>query len=313
MPAVISCSRRTDVPAFYSAWLMNRLRAGFCHTLNPFGGQVYRVSLTPEDVIALAFWTRNPGPMAQHLDELEDRGYRFYFSVTLTGYENPFEPHSPPLESAVQTFQKFSHRLSPEQMRWRYDPIVLSSATPEEYHLQRFSQIAQALEGSTRHCTFSFVQFYGKTKRNLGEAAHKAGIEVQSPGLEQQQLLARQLARIAHQYGMSFNTCCNDLLLVDGVTKSHCIDLDLIQAIAPDKAAKLKAKPTRPDCGCAASVDIGMYDTCLFGCAYCYATRQVEAARLNHSQHDPRDTILWRPENQRKTNLDQVATLLQSR
>ncbi len=303
MPAVLSCSRRTDIPAFYTPWLMNRLRAGFCHALNPFGGQVYRVSTRPEDVIALVFWTRNPGPLKPHLDELDARGYAFYFTVTITGYPAAFEAHSPPLPAALRAFQEFSDRLSPLRMRWRYDPIVLSSATPPDYHLRRFEALSRALEGYTTHCTFSFVQFYGKTTRNLENAARQAAIELQRPELEEQVTLARKLAEMARARGMSFASCCDDRLAGEGIIKSRCVDPDLIQAIAPGRAGELKPRPTRPDCGCAASVDIGAYDTCLFDCAYCYATSSPAAARRRRAMHDPQDSLLWRPESLRGKDL----------
>jgi hypothetical protein len=295
MPAVISCSRRTDIPAFYTPWLMNRLRAGYCHTLNPFGGQVYRVSLAPEDVIALAFWTRNPAPLLPHLDELERYGLPYFFNVTLTGYPAVFEPHAAPPENVIRSIQALARRLSPRHIRWRYDPILLSEATPAAFHRKNFTQLAQALAGSTASCTFSFVQFYGKTTRNLGEAARQAGIPLDQPDLPAQQDLAAELAHIAAQHDLCMNTCCNDLLCVDGIQKSHCIDLDVIQSIAPERAKDLKLKPNRPGCGCAASTDIGAYDSCLFGCAYCYATRSLQTARMHHQQHDPQDSLLWRP------------------
>ncbi len=296
-----------DIPAFYTPWLLNRLSAGFCHTLNPFGGQIYRVSLAAEDVIALAFWTRNPAPLLAHLDELQSFGIPFYINMTLTGYPQDFEPHSPAQENALRTFREMSERISPERIRWRYDPIVISSATPVEYHLRHFEALAASLEGLTHHCTFSFVQFYGKTSKNLGEAAQRAGIQVERPGVEAQQALARQLAQIAHSRGISFNACCDDHLLVEGVTKSRCIDTDLIRELAPGRADGLKPKPTRPACGCAASVDIGVYDTCRFDCAYCYATSHPTAARQRQAAHNPADTILWRPDNLRGQNLDQMA------
>lgn len=304
MPAVLSCSRRTDIPAFYAPWLMNRLRAGFCHVLNPFGGQVSRVSTRPEDVTALVFWTRNPGPLKRHLDELEARGYAFYFTITITGYPAAFEPHSPPAPAAVRTFQEFSDRLSPLRMRWRYDPIVLSSATPEDYHLRRFDELSKALEGYTTHCTFSFVQFYGKTTRSLESAARQAGAEIRRPTLEEQAALARRLAEIASARGMRFASCCADNLTGGEIVKSRCIDPELIRAIAaPERAGELKPKPTRPDCGCAASIDTGAYDTCLFDCAYCYATASPGAARRRHAAHDPEDSLLWRPESLRGKEL----------
>ena len=98
---VISASRRTDIPAFYAEWFLNRVRAGFCHWSNPFSGQIYRAALAPDDVTAFVFWTRNPRPLMRHLPELDARGYRYYFHVTLTGYGRPLETHNPNPEAVI--------------------------------------------------------------------------------------------------------------------------------------------------------------------------------------------------------------------
>ncbi|HVO43449.1 MAG TPA: DUF1848 domain-containing protein [Aggregatilineales bacterium] len=295
MPRIISCSRRTDIPAFYSRWLINRLRAGYCHVINPYNNRVVEVSLRPEDCLTLVFWTRHPAPLVPHLDELDARGYRYYFHYTLLGYEPPIHSHNPALEAGITTFQRLSDRLSPDRVRWRYDPIVLSSATPRDYHLRQFERITSRLDGYTRHCTFSFTSFYGKTTRNLAHITRTAGITFSAPDLAQQPALVGELAAIAAAHGMTLNTCCDDLLAIDGVQKNRCVDPALVQALVPDQSLDLKPQPTRKDCGCVASVDIGAYDTCLFGCAYCYATNSRMIALKNHTAHDPEDSVLWRP------------------
>jgi len=74
---IISASRRTDIPAFYSKWFMNRVREGWCHVPNPFNKkQITLVSLRPEEVEAVVFWTRNPRPLMPYLDELDTLGFR---------------------------------------------------------------------------------------------------------------------------------------------------------------------------------------------------------------------------------------------
>jgi len=37
---IISASYKTDIPAFYGEWFMNRLDAGYCDMVNPYGGQI---------------------------------------------------------------------------------------------------------------------------------------------------------------------------------------------------------------------------------------------------------------------------------
>ncbi len=299
----ISASRRTDIPAFYSPWFLNRIRAGFCHWINPYGGQVYRVSLRPEDCLAIVFWSRNPVPLLPHLNTLRREGYHFYFHYTINGYPRAIESHTPPLRAAVASFGRLAEIVSPDLAHWRYDPIVLGDATPADYHLARFEELARQLEGQTRRCYFSFVDFYGKTERNLRRVEREHGVSVDRPGLAEQRRLAQQLRDIAAARGITLYACCNDGLVGEGIERSHCIDLDTVAQLRPDLALSPRAAPTRQDCGCVECDDIGAYDTCAFGCAYCYATNSRSAALRRRAEHDPADSALWRPASMRGVDL----------
>ncbi len=121
---IISASRRTDIPAFYAEWFMQRIRAGYCTVPNPFNrGQVSTISLAPEDVDAIVFWTRFPRPLLPHLDELDRCGYRYYFQFTLLDYPRSLETHRPDVRQAVEAFRTLAERIGPERVIWRYDPI----------------------------------------------------------------------------------------------------------------------------------------------------------------------------------------------
>ncbi|MCZ2097685.1 MAG: DUF1848 domain-containing protein [Anaerolineae bacterium] len=302
---VISASRRTDIPAFYSEWLLNRVRAGFCHWTNPFSGQVYRVGLGPEDVTAFVFWTRNPRPLLRHLPELDARGYRYTFHFTLTGYGRPLETHNPDPQAAIAAFRTLALHAGPEFVVWRYDPIVISTRTPLAYHRQRFAELAAQLEGSTRRCTYSFLDFYGKTRRNLAAVTAQHGYHFREPTVLERQDLLEDLSAIAEQHGMTLVSCCEeDYTTIPRVYRGSCVDLDLLSRLTGQPALALKPHPTREHCGCVRSVDIGSYDTCLFGCTYCYATNSRSAAQRQRAAHDPHDTILNRPERLRGQNLD---------
>jgi DNA repair photolyase len=292
---IISASRRTDIAAFYSDWFLRRLEAGYCEWRNPFGGQRYRVSLLPEDCLALVFWTRHPAPIQPHLRGLRERGYHFYFHITINGYSRELESHSPPVERAIDAFRRLSDEISPALTHWRFDPIIQGSETGPEYHLRRFEELSRALEGYTRRCYFSFVDYYGKTKRNLARLTQLHGLSFDDPPLERKVELASELAALGKRRGITLYSCCNDGLVGNGVEKSHCVDGDLIRAMRPDAAAALKASPTRQDCGCVASADIGAYDTCPFGCAYCYATNSRAAALERMKQHCEESASLWEP------------------
>jgi hypothetical protein len=303
---IISVSRRTDIPAFYSRWFLKRIEEGFCHWMNPFGGQVYRVSLRPEDCLALVFWTRNPKPLVPHLDSLRDRGFYFYFHMTINGYPNAVESNNPPLAAAIDTFRRVSAQVSPDFIHWRYDPILLSEITPPAYHVERFDEISRHLQGFTKRCYFSFVDFYGKTERNLARVEREHGLHFERPGFERQWEVVQQLRDLAAARGITMYSCCDAELAREGIAGSRCIDVDVVHQLRPDAEFHLRHAPTRQDCGCVEATDIGAYDTCAFGCAYCYATNSRAAALERQRHHDPNDTILWRPAALRGADLDQV-------
>ncbi len=297
---LISASRRTDSPAFYARWFLRRLAAGYCHWINPFNGRPHRVSLRPEDVAGIVCWTRNPPPLAGSLEELERRGYRFAFHFSLNGYPKEIESHNPPVAAALRAFRELAARLSPDRVWWRYDPILVTAATPPVWHVENFSRLAAALEGATRRCYFSFASFYRKVTRNL----EAAGLEWVEPDTVLKLDLTDRLRRVARDHAIQMLACCDDSLLEAGVGKAHCVD----SAAFPGAAGAFRPAPTRKDCGCSESVDIGAYDTCAFGCRYCYATNSRAAALIRLSEHDPEDSALWRPRTMRGRDLDDPAT-----
>ena len=137
---IIGASRRTDIPAFYAEWMLHRLRAGYCTVANPYNrNQVSRISLRPEDVDAIVFWTRNPRPLMRYIPELDSQGYRYYFQFTILGYPREIDHKSPPAAAAVQTFRELSERLGPTRVIWHYDPIVFTGLTPPAFHRENFS------------------------------------------------------------------------------------------------------------------------------------------------------------------------------
>ena len=64
-PYIISASRATDIPAYFSAWFLNRLKTGYMRWTNPFNArQTQYVSFRRTRVIV--FWTKNPMPLIIH-------------------------------------------------------------------------------------------------------------------------------------------------------------------------------------------------------------------------------------------------------
>ena len=289
-PRIVSVSRRTDVAAFFSPWFFRRLDDGFCRWFNPFNSRQMEISLKPEDVGGFVFWTRYPAPMLPRLAELDSRGFRYYFHVTINGYGREFEPRNPELGRAIDSFRRLSAATSPERTHWRYDPVILSNVTDASYHERRFESLARALAGYTRRCYFSFLDVYGKTRRNLISLERRGGPALSGESTGDRAEVALRLRDIAGECGITMYACCEDALVGRGIEKAHCADPELIGISEP-----YGPKPTRAECGCAESVDIGAYDTCRFGCVYCYATNSFEAAAKRASAHDPTDAAMWMP------------------
>ena len=81
---IISASRRTDIPAFYSDWFFNRIKEGYVLVRNPMNiHQVSKIKLSPDVVDCIVFWTKNPKPMLDKLDELKDYRSVSYTHLTL--------------------------------------------------------------------------------------------------------------------------------------------------------------------------------------------------------------------------------------
>lgn len=292
---IVSVSRRTDVPAFYSRWLLRRLEKGFCDWIHPFGGAVRRVSLLPENCLALVFWTRNPAPLLPALEDIAAAGHTYYFHYTITGYPRSLEERTPAVREAIRTFHETARRCGPPVMVWRYDPIVVSSATPAQAHVEAFARLAGELRGATRRAYVSFVDYYGKTRKGFERVTATHGVRFEDPDDGARKELVLRLRDLADQNGMTLYACCEDSVVGDGVEKGHCVDLELVRELRPDAKEMLKRRPTRKECGCTESVDVGAYDSCPFGCRYCYATRERSLALARFREHDPEDTLLWRP------------------
>jgi hypothetical protein len=231
---IISASRRTDIPAFYAEWFVNRVRAGYCTVPNPFNRQqIARVSLLPEDVEVIVFWTRNPKPLMPFLDELDQRGFRYYFQYTLLGYPRAIDTKGPAREAAIATFRELSEHLGPERLIWRYDPLVFSQLTGAQYHLENYTQIAADLRGHTNRSVVSIMDLYAKIRKRLA-AMNAQGMGVvaydgtPSPRLDE---LMTSFRRIANENGMQIQSCAENLdLTVYGIHPGKCIDDEYIRA-----------------------------------------------------------------------------------
>ncbi|MDD5066846.1 MAG: DUF1848 domain-containing protein [bacterium] len=297
MTRIISVSRRTDVPAFYPDWFMNRLKDGFAGYVNPFSGKRHLVSLEPEDVLCFVFWSKDLTPFRNALKYLDRTGYKFYFHYTITGFPGYLESGVTDTEKNISFLIELSDLYSADRVVWRYDPIVMTSELDHSFHVRNFMSLAGKLKGRVKRCYFSFVQMYGKVKKNFDLLKERAGINILEPDTEFRAGLASELAVIAEDYGIELYSCCGDELVRDRVRKAHCVDRDLVSSLSGPQGRSLKEKPTREGCGCAESTDIGAYDTCVHGCVYCYANINKEKASSLYKEHDKDSAFLGYPKD----------------
>lgn len=277
---IISASRRTDIPTYYSEWFFSRIKEGHVLVRNPMNPrQVSKTDLSPDVVDCIVFWTKNPKPMLKKLALLKD--YHYYFQFTLTSYGKDVEENVPlKSDEMVDTFKRLSDAIGRERVIWRYDPIFLSDQYTMEYHMEYFEKLARQLKDYTKTCTISFMDDYIKIQRNV------APLKIQPMSRAQQLQLAESIAQTAHQNGLRVDTCAEDIDLSKfGVAHASCIDGKLIERIIGCPIVVEKDKNQRPACGCAASIDIGAYNTCQNGCKYCYANQSQEAVKRNVLQY----------------------------
>ncbi|MDR1674850.1 MAG: DUF1848 domain-containing protein [Tannerella sp.] len=282
---ILSISRRTDIPAFYSKWFFNRVREGFVYVRNPVNvHQISRIPVDPDQVECMVFWTKNPAPMLPRLDEIKP--FAFYFQFTLTPYGRDLEVRLPDKDSLVETFRRLSGLVGPERVIWRYDPILMSHGIGEDWHLAHFEALAGKLATHTKRCVISFIDPYRKTEKNLRGTTVRVLRDTEIISL------AGKMALIAQRHGMELQTCAETCdLTAWGIGHGKCIDDRLIESISGASLRAGKDKNQRPACRCIESVDIGAYNTCLHGCLYCYANASPAEAFERNRMHHPESPL----------------------
>lgn len=285
---IISVSRRTDIPTYYSDWFYNRIKDGFVLVRNPMNiHQVGKINLSPEVVDGIVFWTKNPIPMMDRLDELKK--YTYYFQFTLNAYGIDVEPHVPSKSDIIiPAFQELSKKIGKDKVVWRYDPILLSEKYTIEYHLKYFETLVSKLADYTEKCTVSFLDSYKNTERNT------IPIGIINPTIEQKFKLMQQLSAIAQKAGIYIDTCAEGIDFSKfGIKHAHCVDKERFERLGGYNLTVDKDKNQRTECGCIASIDIGAYNTCKNGCLYCYANFSLNTVNKNFEVHDPNSPLLF--------------------
>ena len=283
---ILSVSRRTDIPQYYSDWFFNRMKEGFLYVKNPMNShQVSRIELSPDLVDLVVFWTKNPEPMMKRIDELGEIPY--YIQFTLTGYGRGMEPGLPDKRELIRIFRETAETAGRNRMVWRYDPVLLNERYPAEYHFRAFEAIAEGICGCTDKVVISFLDCYGKTKRNM------RGIPLETPDTETMKRMGETFVKTAERFGMRVESCAEAVALSDvGIRHGSCIDPAMAEQILGVPIQVKKDKNQRPVCGCVESVETGAYDTCLCGCKYCYANDSEEAVKRRRAVYDADSPLL---------------------
>lgn len=285
---IVSASRRTDIPSYYSDWFFNRIQEGFVYVRNPMNiHQISKISLSPDVVDGIVFWTKNPSPMLERLKELDNQ-YMYYFQFTVNSYGKDIEPNVPNKNDEIlPTFKKLSSMIGPDRIIWRYDPILLSGKYTIDYHEHYFTELAKRLSGYTKKCVISFVDLYRNTQSNT------KNLGLTPMGTKEMHELAKRLVDIANRNNLIVESCAEKINLEQfGIQHGHCIDCNLFEKLLGCKLDLEKDKNQREECGCMASIDIGMYNTCKNGCKYCYANFSSNTVEKNYSNHDPLSPLI---------------------
>ena len=285
---ILSASRRTDIPCYYSEWFLNRLQAGYVLSKNPMNpAQIKRISLSPDEIDCIVFWTKDPLNMMDRLPLIDKLGYRYYFQFTLNPYGKDIEANLRDKADIVETFKQLSEHISSDRLVWRYDPIIINEKYTVEYHLSSFAAACRQLQGYTKRCIISFVDDYKKLSKAVRDFI------IRDISEDTQHYLAGRFANIAAGYGIELRACCEKLdFTTDGVKPAACIDKELIENICGYELNLKKDKNQRSGCTCAESTDIGIYNTCKNGCIYCYANHSDASINKNYLKHRPDADIL---------------------
>lgn len=275
---IITASRRTDIPAFYSTWFLNRLKAGYALMPNPRNPQrLGRVEFSPRTVDCIVFWSKNPAPMLERFSEVDKLGYPFIVHFTLTPYGNEVELRLPLKKTLLETFIELAKRIGRQRIIWRYDPIIIDKRFSSAWHKERFAVLCERLHPYAHRCMISFVDPYKSIAQYFRAVGH-----------EEMRSVAAGLSHVANKYGIALSTCAEKIDLTEfGIEHGACVDKKHIEQIIGSRLDIKKDANQREMCLCAEAIDVGAYNTCPHGCMYCYAVSSSKIAAHGLATHDP--------------------------
>lgn len=276
---IINTGQRTDIPAFYSKWFINRIREGYVLVRNPYyPSLVTKFLLNPDVVDVIGFCTKNPRPMFKYLDELNPFGQFWYISIT--GFDKDIEPNVPSIDQVIEDFKFLSYKVGKNAIALRYTPIIINEKYTLQRHIDTIEYITSKLEGYTSLAVFGFVDIYDKLKRNHPEIIDcDDSLKI---------IIAKEFLKIANKHHMELRLCSKEKWLSSyGIDVNGCMRLeDYERAIGFSLTQTKKMEARRGYCTCYLSNDIGSYNSCLHLCSYCYANGNSNLVLSNFIKHD---------------------------
>ncbi len=280
---IINTGSRTDIPAFYSKWFLNRIEEGFVYSKNPYNDDIYRYPLDSKIIDCLCFCTKNPKPLLNNLDELSK--FRQFWFVTITPYGKDIEANVPSYKKVIESFKELSDALGVNKVSWRYDPIFIDEKYSLDFHIDKFEELTSELSDYTNDCTISFIDLYQKVLRNFPQAKEVT--------VEEQLIIGEEFAKIAKNYDLDMKTCVEgDLLAKFEFDTTGCMTQQVLERAIGKNLKIPKGKYTIRECNCLFGRDIGAYNTCMHGCKYCYANSNIKLVKMNQKQHNPDSPLL---------------------
>ena len=259
---ILNTGSRTDIPAFFHKWFLNRVSEGFVYSRNPYNDQIYKYTFSPKNVDCMCFCSKNPKPLVKNLDKLSD--YRQFWFVTINPYGKDIEVNVPDYRKVMKTFKELSEIVGINAVSWRYDPIFITEKYNLDFHIEKFEEMASELHEYTSDCTISFIDLYQKVLRNFPEAREVT--------VDERLIIGENFAKIANEYGIQMKTCVEGTLLDQfGFDSSGCMTQQVLEKAIGNNLKVPKGKYHNRECNCLMGRDIGLYNTCMHGCKYCYA------------------------------------------
>ncbi len=279
---VLSASRRTDIPAFYMDWFMDRIDRGYFNVRNPFNQSMSVVPATPEAVHTIVFWSKD---FCRFIDgrfgeKLIEKGFHLFFNFTINAGNKLLEPNILPLSDRLEQAAALCRHFGAQTLQWRFDPVCFYRTGPDgvAHNIGSIETIAETLSAlGVRRCITSFVDIYPKLVKRC---AHLADFAFIDPPVDAKVSILLDIKRRLDPYGMRLYTCCEKEVMAalpedTGIESSACIDNRyLVKQFGGSLSLKKDAgQRTSKGCGCMESRDIGDYrqHPCYHNCLFCYA------------------------------------------